>query len=310
MKIEAELAGLSPQKDMLLTVGVFDGVHLGHKYLLAQLVAEARRQDMLSGVVTFRQHPREVLSPGTRLAYLTNLAQRVRLLKAEGIDAVVALSFDREAAQLNARQFVELLLKHLRMRGLVIGPDFALGRAREGNAEALRALGEEMRFSVTVISPHMVDGQVISSTTVRQALAGGDVGEVHKLLGRAFSIEGKVTTGTGRGAKLGFPTINLDVEPGQALPADGVYATRVDINGEVYQAVTNIGLRPTFDGQGRTVETHILNFQGDLYGRDLKVDIIERLRGEKKFANAEALRQQITEDVKRGAALLKSGDRS
>ena len=305
MRIEAELAELSPEKDMVLAIGVFDGVHLGHKHLISQLTGQARQRNMLSGVVTFRQHPREVLSHG-KLVYLTDLSERVRLLKNEGVDAVIALSFNRDVAQLSARQFVGLLIKHLRMRGLVVGPDFALGQAREGNADTLRALGEEMQFSLTVIPPVTVNGQVVSSTAIRDALAGGNVKKVNNLTGRYFNLKGKVTTGAGRGSKLGFPTVNLEVEPKQALPADGVYATRVFIDGQTYQSLTNIGLRPTFDGQGRTVETYILNFQGNLYGQELKIDIVERLRGEQRFNTVDELKQQIAEDVKRGIAILDS----
>ncbi len=175
---EFSQAELSPEKDTLLTIGVFDGVHLGHKYLLAQLTGRARQQNLLSGVVTFRQHPQGVLSPRTKLPYLTNLAEKVSLLKNEGVDAVIVLSFTRKLAQLSASQFVGLLKKHLRMRGLVIGPDFVLGRSREGNADMLRKLGQDMNFSVTVITPMMVNGEVISSTAIRDALAIGDMKKV------------------------------------------------------------------------------------------------------------------------------------
>jgi riboflavin kinase/FMN adenylyltransferase len=149
MQIEKELAELSPEKDMLLTIGVFDGVHLGHKYLISQLIEQARQQNLLGGVVTFRQHPRAVLSPQTKLPYLTNLKERARLLKNEGVDAVIALSFDQELARLSAEEFVGLLKKYLRMRSLIIGPDFALGRNREGNVNTLGKLGQEIDFSVT-----------------------------------------------------------------------------------------------------------------------------------------------------------------
>ena len=307
MQVEEELARLSPERDTLLTIGVFDGVHLGHKYLISQLTKQARRQNLLSGVVTFRQHPREVLSHGKALPYLTSLEERVELLKREGVDLVAALSFSKELAQLSPRQFVGLLKKHLRLRGLVIGPDFALGRSREGNADHLRKLGQDMDFSVTVVPPMKVNSEVISSTAIREALARGDVKKVTALIGRPFSLKGPVTTGAGRSSKQDFvPTANLDLDPKQALPADGVYATRAYIDGTAYQALTNIGCRPTFSGSYRTIETYVLGYHGDLYGRELKIDIVERLRDEKKFDSVDELKKQIAEDVKRGTAILNS----
>jgi riboflavin kinase/FMN adenylyltransferase len=306
MLVEEELAALAPEKDMLLTVGVFDGVHLGHKYLLSQLMERARKQDLLSGVVTFRQHPLEVLSPQTELPYLTSLDEKVSLLKNEGVEAVITLSFTPELAQLSAGQFVTLLKKYLRMRGLVIGPDFALGRNREGDADALRKLGQDMGFSVTVIAPVKVNGEVVSSTAIRNAIAKGNIERVTRLIGRPFSLQGRVITGVGRGLKLGFPTANLEIDPGQTLPPDGVYATLSYVDGKTYQSVTNIGKRPTFKDNGRTVETYILNYQGDLYGREVKIDIVERLRGEKRFNSAEELKKQITDDIKRGITILDS----
>jgi len=304
--VEEELAALMPEKDMLLTIGVFDGVHLGHKYLLSQLTEHARKQDLLSGVVTFRQHPLHVLSPQTELPYLTSLDEKVSLLKNEGVEAVITLSFTPELAQLGAGQFVTLLKKYLRMRGLIIGPDFALGRNREGNTDTLRKLGQDMGFSVTVISPVKVNGEVVSSTAIRNAIAKGNIERVTRLIGRSFSLQGRVITGVGRGLELGFPTANLEIDPGQTLPPDGVYATLSYVDGKTYQSVTNIGKRPTFKNNGRTVETHILDYQGDLYGRELKIDIVELLRGEKRFNTAEELKKQIAEDIKQGKTILDS----
>ncbi len=307
MSLAAELAQFSPKKDMLLTIGVFDGVHLGHRQLIARLTELAREQGYASGVVTFRQHPQEVLSPKTRLPFLTSLDRRIELLKKEGVDEVIALSFTPELANLKPRQFLEKLQEHLRMRGLVIGPDFALGQNREGDTAALRRLGREMDFSLTVVPPVMIKGQVVSSTAIRKALAEGDVERVQDLIGRPFRLQGKVTGGAKRGAELlGFPTANLEISPHQALPAEGVYVSQVHINQHSYAAMTNIGQRPTFGESQRLVEAYLLNYQGDLYGQELAVDIIEHLRGEIKFDSPEKLKQQIAEDVKKGKAILKS----
>ena len=306
MSVEKELARFSPGKDMLLTIGVFDGVHLGHKYLISQLVAQARQQNLLSGVVTFRQHPQEVLQPQTKLPFLTDLTERNNLLKDEGVEVIIPLTFTAESARLSARQFLGLLKKYLRIRGLVIGPDFALGRNREGNVNALRALGQEMGFSVTVVPAVRINGEVVSSTTIRKALADGDMKKVRSLAGRPFSLHGQVVTGAGRGVDLGFPTANLDIAPEQAIPADGVYATWTYIDGRAYPSVANIGKRPTFGDTKRAVEVYVVDYQSDLYGRELKVDVMECLRDEKKFNTVEELKQQMAEDVERGKAILNS----
>jgi len=310
MQVEEELARLSPKKDMLLTIGVFDGVHLGHKYLISQLKEQAKQQNLLSGVVTFQHHPQEVLSPQTKLPFLTDLTERTNLLKNEGVEAVITLPFTRELAQFSARQFVSLLKRYLRMYGLVIGPDFALGRNREGNTNTLRTLGQDMNFSVTVIPPIMINGEVVSSTAIRKALANGDMKKVLNLVGRPFSLSGQVTRGAGRGLELGFPTANLKINPEQALPAQGVYATWAYIDDKAYQSMTNIGKRPTFGGSEPTVEVYVLDYHSDLYGRQLKIDFMERLRGEKQFATAKELKKQITEDIKQGRAILNSQGRN
>ncbi|MDD5288373.1 MAG: bifunctional riboflavin kinase/FAD synthetase [Dehalococcoidales bacterium] len=305
MRVEEELARFSPPKDTIFTIGVFDGVHLGHKFLISKLVEQAHKQNLLSGVVTFRQHPRDLFSPRSKLLYLVSIAEREQLLKNEGVDIVVTLSFDKELANLSARDFISLLKKHLKIRGLIIGPDFALGKSREGNAETLRSLGEEMGFSVSVVTARKISGETASSTAIRQALAEGDMEKVTRLLGRPFSLQGKVTKGEHRGTGMGFPTVNLSIDAKRAIPPDGVYATRAYIGSQEFQAMTNIGKRPTFgENNERTIESYILNYNQDIYGKDVKIEIIQRLREEKRFDSIEELKQQIAEDVKRGAEIL------
>ncbi len=306
MLVDKELSESSPEKDALLTIGVFDGVHLGHRYLISQLTERARQQNLLSCVVTFNQHPRAVLSPDTSLPYLTDVNEKVRLLRNAGVDAVVVLTFDSELAQLSADQFIGLLKKHRKMRGLIIGPDFTLGRDRGGDINRLRQLGTDMDFSLTMITPVMVNSEVVSSTAIRNALADGNMPRVARLLGRLFRLQGEVTSGAGRGTKLGFPTANLALEPKQALPEDGVYATWSYIDDKTYQSMTNIGQRPTFNGKERIVETYILDYHGNLYGRELIIDIVERLRSEQRFDNVEELKKQMREDVEQGRLILQN----
>lgn len=306
MQLEAELVGSSPGRDTAVAIGVFDGVHLGHRYLISRLTEVAAEDGLLSGVVTFRQHPREVVAPGTALPYLTTVEERVCLLRQAGVDLVVPLSFTSETAQLTAGEFVGLLHQHLRMRRLVVGPDFALGRGREGTAVALEELGKEIGFTVTGVSSKTNGNDIISSTAIRNAMAEGDMARVARLLGRDYSLDGEVIRGAGRGAGIGFPTANLAVDPGRALPPEGVYATWAHVNGRTYPSMTNIGRNPTFGENERTVETFLLDFDGDIYGRRIGLDIVARLRDEKKFDSVDQLKSQIVADVAAGKAILEA----
>jgi riboflavin kinase/FMN adenylyltransferase len=306
LEVKEELAGFTPDKETLLTIGVFDGVHLGHQKLIGELIAKARRRDLLAGVVTFRQHPEDLFTTHKRMPFLTDLKTRTRLLKEEGVDFIVALSFNKELAALGALQFLELLKLHLRMRGLVIGEDFALGKDREGNTDAIRRLGKEMGFSVTVVPPLKINGEVVSSTAMRQALAEGNIDKIKVLTGRPYSLHGKVVEGAGRGESLGFPTANMDVKSGQALPPDGVYVGLTRFNGKVYQSMTNIGHNPTFGDPERSVESFLVDYHGDLYDKEVRLDIVARLRDEKKFAGPAALKKQIALDIIAGKKILES----
>jgi len=304
MPVEEELARISPKGEMLLTIGVFDGVHRGHKFLISELFSRAKEANLLSGIITLSRPPEELFNPESKVPYLTTLEDRLTLLKATGADLVIQLIFSPDIATLSAREFVLLLKRFLKMRGLVVGEDFALGRMRRGSPAYLARLGNELGFSVTVVPPVILNGEIISSTAVRRALAAGDMDKVADLLGRPFSLAGKVVAGTGRGKTLGFPTANLDVPPEQALPEDGVYATLTETDGKKFASVTNVGANPTFEGGRRTVETHILDYTGNLYDRTIRLYFIERIRGEKKFATPEALGAQIKTDILRRKRII------
>lgn len=306
MLVEEELAKFTPEKDTALTIGVFDGVHLGHKHLISVLLQQAKQANLLAGVITFRQHPEDLFSPKAKLPFLTDMKARTSFLKKEGVDFVVPLSFSLELAQLNARIFLGLLQKHLKVRHLVIGADFALGRDRAGDTGALEQLGKEMDFKVTVVPPLQINGEVVSSTAIRKAMADGNMPRVRRLAGHYFSLHGKVVPGTGRGGGLGFPTANLNVSKGQALPPDGVYTSWAHINGKAYESLTNVGVCPTFDSTEHTIETYIIDYSGDLYGNDLYVDLVGKLRDEKKFGSTDELKVQIAKDIKRGRKILDS----
>jgi len=304
--VEEELAKFSSNKESVLTIGVFDGVHLGHKRLISELLNQAKKKKMLSGVVTFRHNPERLLSHRNKLPFLTDIEERLKLLKQEGVSMVIPLSFTPELAQLSARQFVIHLQKYLNMRGLVVGEDFALGKERKGDTENLKKLGQRMNFDIIVVPPLVINGEVVSSTAIRKALAAGDMLKVRELTGRPFNLMGKVVTGYGRGVGLGFPTANLEIASEHVLPPDGVYTGWAHINGKVCKSMINIGKNPTFGINKRTIEAFLIDYHGDLYGSDLQLDIVARIRDEKKFDSIEELKKQVAEDVLKGKAILDS----
>ena len=304
MEVEKELANIAPQGETLLTIGVFDGVHAGHRYLLEKLKQRSAEKNLLSGVVTFNPHPQSVLYPCNQLPGLSNLEDRVRAFQELGIKIVAVLTFTAQVAQLSARDFMSLVKKQLRMRGIMVGPDFALGLNREGNIDLLRAMGREMEFSVEVIPSYIINGEVVSSTLIRRVLAQGDMRKVEGLMGRYFQLVGKVITSDKRGRILGFPTANLDIKPQQALPGNGIYATIAQVDGEQFYSATNIGIRPTFGEGEKTVETHLLNYKGDLYGKDMRLEFVQKLRDEQRFLSSEELKAQIERDVREVETIL------
>ncbi|MBA7503020.1 Bifunctional riboflavin kinase/FMN adenylyltransferase [subsurface metagenome] len=304
MTIEQELTKLAPPKETVLTIGVFDGVHEGHRYLVEKLIHRAQERDLLSGVVTFHPHPQSVLDPKNQLPYLMSLDDRVAEIRHLGVDLIASLSFTPEVARLSARQFVALLKKYLKMRGLVIGADFALGRGREGNAEKLATLGKEIRFFVDIVSPFTIDGETASSTLVRQTLTQGNMEKVTKLMRHRFSISAKVITGDKRGHALEFPTANLDIGSQQVLPGNGVYASIAHADGKQFASATNIGIRPTFGQGGKTVETYLIDYHSELYGKELKVEFIHKIRDEQRFTSPQELKSQIEKDVEKARKIV------
>ena len=305
-RLVEELEAVAPQGDTLVTIGVFDGVHLGHQHLLQWLLQRAQERGVGSAALFFPQHPSTVLAPGTRVALITLPEERAALLRDMGVRYVQGISFTKDVSLLTARQFVELLRRHLRMTGLVVGPDFALGHKREGTVERLTALGQDMGFTVEVVPPLTQSSTVVSSTAIRRALAAGDVRGAARMLGRPFRLTGPVVRGEGRGRKLGFPTANIAFDPERALPGDGVYATRAVIGSSAYDSASNVGLRPTFDGTKRTVEAYIMDFSRDIYGETVGLDFLDMLRPEERFSSVEALREQIARDVQDARARLKA----
>lgn len=301
--VEEELKRMVPERDTVLSIGIFDGVHLGHQLLISKLRERASEGDFLVGVVTFRQHPHLVLT-GQKVPFLTSLAERVRLLRSIGVELIATLSFTYDLAGLPARDYLLLLKKYLKVRHLVVGEDFTLGKDREGNTAVLRQLGSELGIGIDVIPPRLIDGEVVSSTLIRQCLQEGNVTRANKLLGRPFRLEGRVVSGLERGRTLGFPTANLSFDTDQVIPGDGVYATLAHTGKQGQPSVTNIGVRPTFGGSERLVEVFIMDFQGDLYGSSLRVDFLKKLRDEIRFKTAEDLKAQVAKDAEKARKVL------
>lgn len=291
------LSDIQERLPTFLAIGVFDGVHRGHQHLLQKMVAAARAAGARPAVLTFFPHPTEVILDLKGRLYLTTLERRVALLAAHGIELVIVHPFDETVRTTRARTFIQRLCRVMALRQLW-GGNFSLGYQREGNAEFLQELGKEKGFSVHLIQELVQwNGERVSSSRIRRALAGGDMVEVNGCLGRPFCVGGEVMLGDQRGRTLGFPTANLDVWKKQLLPAHGVYATYATLNGERYQAATNVGVRPTVNDRKLLVEAHLLDFDREIYGETLSLEFITRIRDEHKFSNLGDLTRQIRTDV-------------
>ncbi len=311
MNVIDDLTRASLRQETILTIGAFDGVHRGHQALIKGVVERARATDRLAAVITFHPHPAVALAPQRAPRYLTTPGEKIVLLEGLGVDLTVLLPFDRQVAAMSARDFMAMVSHHLRMRELWVGPDFGLGRNREGNVERLRELGQELDYDLHVVEP-VGGSQAFSSSRIRELLAQGRVDEAALQLGRYPSLAGEVVTGARRGHNLGFPTANIEVRPERAVPADGVYAVFAVLGSERYPAVANVGVRPSFDNGHRTVETHILDFDQDIYGCDLVVEFVARLRDERRFEHIDDLVAQIKQDsetARRFLSLSLGGDR-
>lgn len=288
----------------VVTIGNFDGVHLGHRALIAKARAIGDAEGLRVRAMFFDPHPAAFFRPESRPPLLTPLPRRKALLLGAGADEVDIRTFDAAFAEQSAEAFATDVLAHdARAAAVVVGPDFRFGKDREGDLPALERLGESLGFEVHVVPPVTHEGAVVSSTRIRERLAAGDVTGARALLGRYHDVQSEVVHGDHRGRTIGFPTANLALPEKLALPSDGVYAVVAEVDGAKVGGVANIGVRPTFDA-GRSVEVHLLDWEGDLYGRPLPVAFIGRIRGEVKFEGVDALVEQIGRDVTDGRGRL------
>jgi len=294
------------QHGTIVTVGSFDGVHLGHQAVLQEIDRRAKEAGRASLLVTFDPHPLEVVNPKAAPPLLTTGPERLEILAQSPLDYVMLLRFDRHLAELSPEEFVrEVLLARCGVKELVIGHDHGFGRGRSGDVETLRRLGKSHGFEVDVVDPVDFAGQHVSSSRIRRAVAGGDLATAAAMLGRPYGVVGRVGEGERRGRLLGVPTINLsELPPRKLLPPDGVYAVRVEWRGGRAGGMMNQGPRPTFGDGRRLLEAHIFGFDGDLYGEWVRIEWVERLRDVERFASTEQLQKQLERDRTRAQAAL------
>ncbi|VAX16373.1 FMN adenylyltransferase / Riboflavin kinase [hydrothermal vent metagenome] len=305
MKIIRGLRNLAEKpKNAVVTIGNFDGAHVGHQEIFRRVVAKASEIDGTPIVYTFDPHPLKILAPEQNLNLLTTFKQKMEFIQASGIEMVICADFTRDFARMHPRDFAVKIYKALSMDSVFVGTDYTFGRQKAGGIDYLKKMGDELGFRLYVVEPVMVDGERVSSTAIREYLYGGEVGKASKLLGRFYAIAGKVVSGYKRGKAIGFPTANLET-PYDVIPAVGVYAiiARLD-QGEWYEGVVNIGYNPTFNRDDFIVEAHLLNLDKDIYNKEIEVFFVDRLRDEKSFESVEELKSGIAHDIERAKEVL------
>jgi len=281
----------------VLSVGNFDGLHIGHQRILHAVVERARREEAIAAVITFDPHPMKILRPEMAPPLLMTMAQRLAGFEQMGLDAVLVMRFDAALARLSAEGFVKrVLVETVHTRAVLVGTNFRFGHKQTGDVAFLEKLGKREGFAVEIVHAALLAGKAVSSTTIRQAVADGNVEEAAVLLGHPFALTGSIHAGTGRGSKVVVPTLNMAADQ-EILPGNGVYATQTVLEGQVYQSVTNVGVRPTFNGSGITVESHLFDYSGAAIPGAMEVRFWKRLREERKFDSPDALRAQIILDV-------------
>ena len=292
-------------RKVVIALGTFDGVHLGHQVVVRRTVEEGRKRGLRVGVVTFDPHPQAVLRPGSELKLLTTLEVRKEILLACGVDEVHAMRFDENLSKKNPEEFVrEVLVGKFKAAVVVVGENFRFGYKASGNIEGLRRYMREAGGEAYAVPIHVFFGESINSTKIRALIAAGEVREAARLLGRPYSLRGKVMVGDKRGRVIGFRTANVVPDACSLVPGRGVYVGHVWVEGECYGACTNVGVAPTFDQRDCRVEAHLLGYQGDLYGRVVEVTFVERLRPEKRFSGADELKEQIARDIVEARKIL------
>ncbi len=296
----------NPRERSVVTIGNFDGVHLGHQQILRTVLDRARRTGALGAVLTFDPHPARILRPAEAPALLQTFQQRLAAIEAAGIDAALVMRFDAELSEVSPEDFVRrFLLDAMAAHTVLVGGNFRFGHWGAGDVDLLAQFGQSWGFTVETVDPVIENGIVVSSTAIRGAIREGRVDEARVMLGRPYALEGEIRTGTGQGRKLVVPTLNLATDQ-EVLPKVGVYATEAVVEGKIYRAATNVGMRPTFDGARITIESHLFDFSENLTGGKLDVRFRQRLRDERKFSGPAELREQVLKDIEQAKEYFRS----
>jgi riboflavin kinase/FMN adenylyltransferase len=306
MRVFRHIDELPAFQNAVLTIGTFDGVHIGHKKIISRIEEIAREENGESILITFDPHPRIVLSNDDSVRLLTTLNEKTELLRANGIDNLVVAKFSRSFSEMTPEEYItDFLYKRFQPNVVVIGYDHKFGKNRAGDINFMKDKGAELGFRLEEIPKQQVDEMSVSSTKIRQALQEGNIQQANSLLGHAYTVEGTVVRGDGIGRQLGYPTANLQVdEPYKLIPADGVYAVRVNYQETTYNGMLSIGIRPTFNGKMRTIEVNIFDFDQDIYGQKIKLAFVEKIRPEIEFADADELIKKMDEDRQSALAIL------
>ena len=298
MRIFDNLKSYSSEKKSILTIGTFDGVHIGHNKILKKLVKEAKKQKLSSLIITFFPHPRMILKNSHGIKMIDTMDEKIHLLEKIGVDNLIIHPFDENFAKIRAKEFVEkILVKKLKIKEIIIGYDHRFGKDREASVDDLKIFGLQNKFTVSEIPAQEIDSIAISSTKIRDAILNGEIEKCNEFLGRNFMLTGKVVYGEGLGKKINFPTANIEIkEAYKIIPKDGVYLVRTILNSIIYHGMMNIGVRPTIGGKNKSLEIHFFNFKDNIYNKTISIEIINKIRDEEKFSSIDKLKIQLEKD--------------
>jgi|TARA_X000000368_G_scaffold224674_1_gene177361 riboflavin kinase/FMN adenylyltransferase len=298
MRIFDNLKSYSSEKESILTIGTFDGVHIGHNKILKRLIQDSKKNNLSSLVMTFFPHPRMILNKSHEIKMIDTIDEKINLLEKTGLDNLIIHPFDNNFSKIRAKEFVEeILVKKLKIKEIIIGYDHKFGKDREASVEDLKKFGKDYMFTVKEIPAQEIDSIAISSTKIRNAILNGEIEKCNKFLGRNFILTGKVVYGDGLGKKIDFPTANIEIkETYKIIPKNGVYLVKTKINSNTYFGMMNIGIRPTVGGTNKSLEIHFFNFKDNIYGKNVSIEIIKKIRDEEKFSSIDQLKIQLKKD--------------
>ena len=298
MRIFDNLKSYSSEKESILTIGTFDGVHIGHNKILKRLIQDSKKNNLSSLVMTFFPHPRMILNKSHEIKMIDTIDEKINLLEKTGLDNLIIHPFDNNFSKIRAKEFVEeILVKKLKIKEIIIGYDHKFGKDREASVEDLKKFGQDYMFNVKEIPAEEIDSIAISSTKIRDAILNGEIEKCNKFLGRNFILTGKVVYGEGLGKKIDFPTANIEIkETYKIIPKNGVYLVKTKINSNTYFGMMNIGIRPTVGGTNKSLEIHFFNFKDNIYGKNVSIEIIKKIRDEEKFSSIDQLKIQLKKD--------------